>query len=502
MKKRKLFSFVSGICCLLCYAKYIYGIYFYQDADIVLYQQRTNYNWLDIGRYGLVLLRKVFGTDRANPYYEAVLFLTAFLVLILFFGYFLDMASNQENSDGKLLITSVIFMTYPLWAEQFYFQFQSFEILAGYLLTLIFLFLSLQGVREKKTVYQIVAVVTAFIAFGVYQSFINVFLTGFVGMCLLNLKEISEFQEFIRIVKSYVIVFVIAFLAYLFLYCFFFSSSDYLQAGWGNADIKEILFHIESYVRMVLSGKIKFFPITYLLAGLFALLASVVFYRKEKVKICLKLLVSIGLLFVLFSSPFLLLFVTGYFTVARALLAFPLGAALLFYYAYDIFEKRKGAIFYVVILLGVVCCLRQTESLMRIFYTYDIISESDKITALQLNYDIDRVLAEEGQMPIAVIGTMDARRNPACCSEEETSWSFLFQSSILQNMNMELKYYWSTCYFVNWFRMYGIEYAWASQEQVQMAAEESHSMEVWPNEGGICVRNGICIIKLSDTEIQ
>lgn len=502
MKKRKFFSVVSGMCCLLCYAKYIYGIYFYQDADIVLYQQGTNYNWLDIGRYGLVLLRKVFGTDKANPYYEAVLFLTAFLALILFFGYFLDMASNQENSDGKLLIISVIFITYPLWAEQFYFQFQSFEILAGYLLTLISLFFSLEGVREKKIAYQIAAVVTAFIAFGVYQSFINVFLTGCVGMCLLNLKEISAFREFIRMVKSYVIVFAIAFLGYLFLYRFFFSSSDYLQAGWGSADIKEILLHIESYVRMVLSGKIKFFPVTYLLAGVFALLASIYFYRKEKVKNCWQWPVSIGLLFALFLSPFLLLFVTGYFTVTRALLVFPLGAALLFYYVYDVFEKRKGVIFYAVVLLGVVCCLRQTESLMRIFYTYDIISESDKITALQLNYDINRVLAEEGQMPVAVIGTLDARQNPACCSEEETGWSFLFQSSILQNMNMEPKYYWSTCYFVNWFRMYGIEYAWASQEQVQMAAEESRSMEVWPKEGGICVRNGICIIKLSETEMQ
>ena len=43
------------------------------DTDIMIVYPETTYNWLNIGRWGLILLQKVFGMRWFNPYIECAI---------------------------------------------------------------------------------------------------------------------------------------------------------------------------------------------------------------------------------------------------------------------------------------------------------------------------------------------------------------------------------------------------------------------------------------------
>lgn len=503
IKERKMVVFIISILCGLCYAKYIFGIYFYQDAGVILFRQGTTYNWLGIGRYGLVIIRKIFGTDMSNPYFEAILFLVTFILLVLFWMFFMEKLTAKSSSDFKNIVFGAIFLTYPLWTEQVYFQFQSFEILIGYLLTSIALYFLFFGVKEHKYLYKILAIATAILAFGIYQSFVNVFITGCVGMYLLSLKKDTTFKKFISVIVEYIVVFVISFVIYELLCHFFFSSSDYLsgQIMWGKQSASSILLSIRDYFINVLLGKGSFFPYTYLIVSILVVFACLLiifinFKKSTGTYVFVTVLVSL----VLLLSPFLLALFTGMPTINRGQLALPLAVAIGYFFVFTFFEENikiyVKKFVYCIALAGVISVLWQTNDLMRIFYTYDIISESDKIKATKISYDLDKVIAKEGNLPIAFIGSVDAGVNPACCDTSE--WSYLFDSNLLANEVLEPHYYWSGGYITGWYGMYGINYVAASREQVVAAIEESKNMNIWPNEGGIKVKDGIIIIKLSE----
>ena len=72
---------------LISYVPYAFATDYYVDSEVVINIPGTNYNWLEIGRYGLVFCRKILGTNWYNPYYTGILmlfFLTSQLLKSLF----------------------------------------------------------------------------------------------------------------------------------------------------------------------------------------------------------------------------------------------------------------------------------------------------------------------------------------------------------------------------------------------------------------------------------
>ena len=119
---------LAGI--LFSYSSYAFATDYYVDSEVVINLPETNYNWLEIGRYGLVFCRNLLGTTWYNPYYTGILMLLFLWLTGMTFSY---VCSKLFPSLSASVITlgSLIFLTYPTFSEQYYFQFQSAEITFG-----------------------------------------------------------------------------------------------------------------------------------------------------------------------------------------------------------------------------------------------------------------------------------------------------------------------------------------------------------------------------------
>lgn len=66
------------------------------DTDLFMTHPFSNYNWLDIGRWGLVLLKKIVNKSGFSVYYEGIM---AFIVIVLFllaYAFLFDSLSNKK----------------------------------------------------------------------------------------------------------------------------------------------------------------------------------------------------------------------------------------------------------------------------------------------------------------------------------------------------------------------------------------------------------------------
>lgn len=499
VKSNPLMVVITFVVFFLSFYKLMFNTHFYQDAGATILSQGSNYNWLDIGRFGLVFVRAIFGTNNTNPYFEAALFFVALTITGLVWGYFLNILTEKKNSIWLSILFAIIFLTYPTFTDQYYFQFQSFEMVLGNLFVVISLILLYVGARDWNWLFIILSIPVAILAFGIYQSFVPVFITGCIGMYLISLKKDVRFKDTLKTIGTYLLAFLIAFGIYELLCKLFFTSGDYIsnQIAWGNMDILDIKDNLNYYIRSLILGRGSFFTPSYMIVGilmLLTLLYIINFYWDEnKTYIVISIIISIMLLL----SPLMLTLLTGTPTLNRAQLALPLMIGLGLMFVINSFDSVK-VLKYILLLVGFGCCLVQINSTLRISYTYDVISENDRVTATKLSYDLDKIIANNGDMPIAFIGTHEASANAAACDTHE--WSYLFDSSLMINSTMEPYYYWGTMGMTDYYKMIGINYTNADENQIAIATEYAREMPIWPADNSIQIKDGIIIVKMSYIE--
>ena len=61
----------------------IFNLSVTMDTDLFINTPRSVYNWLDIGRYGLIFTEKIFGIRWYNPYINSTL---GFFAIVAFFN--------------------------------------------------------------------------------------------------------------------------------------------------------------------------------------------------------------------------------------------------------------------------------------------------------------------------------------------------------------------------------------------------------------------------------
>ena len=133
---------------------------------------------------------ELLGTANANPYYTAVSVYIFFCRKCHCLEFFItEIVLVVKFTNSILAIFYSLFITYPALSEQFYFQFQSCEIVFGYILVGVSLTLLFINIGHKKWPILILSVLTATLAFSVYQSFVNVYISACLGcfaFCLIG----------------------------------------------------------------------------------------------------------------------------------------------------------------------------------------------------------------------------------------------------------------------------------------------------------------------------
>ncbi len=463
------------------------------DTVIFANEPKTFYNWLDIGRQGLVLTKILFSPFGYNPYWEGFLTCLAMIIMAVLLLYYLEEVMKASISKLSCVIMLGIIESGVVFSLQYFFFMQIFEIYFSIILTLGSLICIYQWIF-KKNIYSCIAGILLMIwAFSSYQATVPLYiLCGIVGYMFYEEDKISEH---ITMILKLVITFLIAFLINMIITKLFFNSSDYLDTmyAWKNGTA---LQNIKSHIEAVWTGKNgviynQHYKIIVIAYAIWALL------NLKKIKLLKTLAAGMIIL-----APFYLTIYTGMHSVQRAQFNLLFCVAFSYMLLINKFSDLK-LVKNILIVLSIVNILNQSYTTLKLFYTDDVRYQSDAQYAYQISESLKREGIEENTLPVVFIGKISAGSNNDCL-EYDQDYSEYFGASIWgMNAGETPRYFWSTQLGSLFMQSLGIKYYNADETQVEEGRTIAKEMNCWPQENSIKVVNEeYVVVKLSEDEFE
>lgn len=462
------------------------------DTDLFINNPYSTYNWLDIGRQGLVFTKKIFGTMWYNPYISGVFFLTGIIFFCIIWSYLF----NIIRPGQPYFVFMSLFCTHPVFALQYFFQLQAFEITISIILVALALLFIYRWILYGGYANCIIGIVMMIWSFSSYQSNVGLYLAGGLA-CFILLNE-DNLKKILQIIIKLVITFSIGFLINIFITKLFFTHSNYLDNSfaWGKLPISECILNICKHIGATLFGIVSvIYSKAYIILIIFLLILFLIDIKKMNIS---KFIHWIAIGFLLLS-PFFLTFYLGSIPSQRTqiTLAFVIGFGYM--YVYKCIQNKKWKTIKIICILAIAIFLQQQISTtLRLFYTDDIRYQQDVEHAYKLSSDINKLgLGESPEIPIAFVGSLEANLNNSCFSG--IKGTEYFGLSVFEiHYSSEPHYFWNTISAIGFMNTIGIHYKEPTQEQILKARTTAIGMQCWPNEGGIQIKDGIIIIKLSE----
>lgn len=371
------FILLAGI--LLTYGRIAFATDYYVDSEVVINIPGTSYNWLEIGRYGLVFTKKLLGTSWYNPYYTGILLLLFLwltgITMTYLFGKLFPKLPHMMLTFGSL-----VFLTYPTFTEQYYFHFQSAEIAFGLWLTMMSMGLLYGFTWKGQKSFFLLSIPLYVLVFSIYQSFIPMALCGylvlFVSRISLEDCDVSFYQ---RSIIGSIAHFLLAFGISQGINSVFFESSSYLtdQVIWSEASGLESILAIATACFNMFIGRGIFYTSLLLFAVLFALVAIFMLYKQRGSVPCIwTSLAVLGITIV----PFLLTMLLGTTTSVRTQFVYGFSAMALIYVAATVLSWKTALCTTLVALvsIGQICTVNL------IWNIHTTITEFDKAASAKL----------------------------------------------------------------------------------------------------------------------
>lgn len=497
IKKHFFLGFALAAALALVYGKQAFSTDFYIDAEVILNNAHSVYNWDHIGRFGLIALKYLIGNNWYNPYFAAALYLASLWLLGMATGCLFSLF-GKELGDGVSFLFIGLFLFFPTYADQFMFRFQAFEVVCAMLLVVFATRYFYLFIKKQNYVAYTLAIVFSVFSFGIYQSMVNLQICLFIAVYLFSVTKSSQEQRR-HLVKHEIIHFLVSFIIYELVVQLFFSSGNYLsnQIGWLSGDLRGVIFNLLAYIKRILFALDVFYPITYLGCVLCSVLFLVWTFLYDRQKFMPYLIGVGGLL----ASVFFLALAMGTPSPYRSQCMLPFVCAVIWLYMTLWLRKRGGYQYAACVFLGVIFLFCQSAVLMRLFYTQDIIRDADKTSAIQIMAKLVDTDQKDGAKPIVFLGHMDAKTNASCYTKQEVA-SYLsysvYEFAYIEGVSVDTPDYFNSLRILGYFKTMGFDYAVPSVELVEAAKAEGADMESWPAVG--CVREmaDCVIVKLSD----
>lgn len=480
----------------LAYGKQAFSTDFYVDAEVIINNPRSIYNWDQIGRFGLIALKMLLGGNWYNPYLEAALFLVTLWCTGMAVCYLFSVVAGKVNTCINV-IYAAIFLIFPTYADQFMFRFQAFEIVFAMLLVVCASTYFYRFYTEKNKGAFLLAVCMDIFSFGIYQSMVNLQICFFIAIYLFRMDS-CDWKERRRLIGLEMLEFLISFVIYECIVKLFFSGGDYLtnQIGWLSGDLYMTIRNLLAYVKRVLLAMDVFYPITYLVCvgcGIGILVWSL--YKKKNFAANV---LGIG---AMLASPFFLALITGTPTAYRAQCMLPFTCAVMWLYTTKMVKERKNVMYAISVAAGVVFLMVQGAVLMRMQYTQDVIREADEIQAMQIIDRIQQVKEDDTQKPVVFLGHLDARTNGSCYTKTQAA-SFLsysvYEFAYVVGVPVDTPNYYNTGRILGFFETLGFPYEVPTSDMVAEAENQCSEMPIWPQKGSIQETEHYIVVRLSE----
>ena len=473
------------------------------DTEIMLNDyEGMSFSWIGIDRFGLVLTKKILKLVPFNPFVANFLMLCTMFLLLMFLCFmFSSLAKKFKNRAKCLFILPCVFITHPLFAEQFNYTLQAFEVSFAIFLAFLAAYLITKWIFDSKNLtHLILGTIFLIWAFWSYQAILFLYISlvlalyvyAFFNSCKGpdNINEKWDDKIFFRLAAfKYVTTFIVSYVVYFIVNkvvktILHAGTAAYLDGmiEWGRQkalveSIKGILNHILGY---------RFFCIC---GFIFFVLALVFFYYKVNNKI-LFILSLIGLL----GSPFLLAFYLGHPPVPRSQFSLQLVLALSLFFMTQFLEKKTLLKFFTVV-VSMFTAFTQGYRVANVFYSEYMRYNYDVFIANKIEERINILdIEDQHSKPIVFVNLL---RSPVVAKDMKCNnigVSF-FEWYNPHDPNMPL----GVTYVARGFmQTIGYNYKLPTNEECKRALEISKNMKLWPSPYSVKYEDGIIIVKLPE----
>lgn len=515
------------------------ALFFTYGIKLICYNFGVDTNWfmaqnkafsivqIAVGRFGIVLMWFLRWQEGFNP---LTAFFTAFCLIWFFtlsWCYVIALFDKNTGRNNKLIPFALVFMTMPVWAEQFYFVFQATEnalIIAMCPYVIHFLFKGFLEGRKGKVAG---AVILFAFMISVYQAIIPLFLGG-VCACFLLWRERSDCEPRVyrKLCLQLATSLAVSTIIYFFLAravipaLFQIELLEYMDNmnHWGSKPLSEIalqllLFcylitvgHIQQAQEIVIqmmmnysqpsqrriemlinagrtAGNILLFPIVIVFLIKLNIIARENFLPKRRL---LYVLAGVGIPL----SIMVLAFLGGNIPPVRALYALPFATAFMFFFVARASKKRFAAI---VTTAAILLSLYQAGLSARLFYSDHVRFSEDTRLAYELGGIIRQTMPEGKNLPVAFVGRYDGTQNFRNHTKGQVIGHSIFEHSDSRSWALH-----TTGLVLSTMSILGMHFDEPNPAQLVRAQAEAASMPAYPNHGYVRAMEDMIVIKISN----
>lgn len=503
VRKDLLLCFIGSLISIVAYAPLAFSKGYCADLEY-MFQGDGFYNWSEIGRFNLILLKYIASFGKYRPFLEGILFsLTLAALYVALFIFFTNINRNASTVSGAF--AAVLSLIFPTFAEQYYFRFQCFEVAFSMLLLVIANIFLTDFIRTKKWQLAVIAVILPALSFGTYQSMMNVAVTFYFGMFILMLFEFDD-----KKIKFGAISCTLQFISSLALYkiitLIFCEKGSYIgnKVMWGQFPLSTCYHFVVHYVRVVLFGEKYVYTLSFLICILLAFVTVILLFAKEKAKAIWVFLGFAGLC----ASPFILAIIQGFEAEARTQLALPFATGFLWLFFANTFMKRieikkkslsRISFISIGLLSVIVFGLNsfKTEKLIKsgLEIVKSDLSVSNKIIGDLKNYNC--LSTDSSSKPVIIIGLPDTESKNSLYTYNDENKLYILTSVYSLDCDVTPKYFFSTNRALGFYSFLGTDFNRPDvSDYMQEAYELSDGMPSYPNNGYIFESENCIVVNL------
>ena len=503
------FGLIVGI----VYGGYICSGSFFLDSEIMAIRPEFMRDvWLGSNRFGMVATSLLFGLGRLNPWLSNILMGLVMWACALFLSFSSFCWTGGERRYRFFYgYFPALFLTAPVFVEQYLFVLQSFEISVGMFLTLAAAYCSDRSCRRGGNWHTLAGLFFLVWALGTYQAFAPMYLSlalaAFLLRCLTD-GGLRVFSYGLRQAGFFLAACLLYLAAAVLVREGSGVQSDYIgnMIRWKTDGTAAALAAIQDHVLQIMMAARVFFRPYYLPAMALCVLQALCYGWKEKAGKGFGWFVFGGGLLLL--SPFYMTFLTGGVQPIRTQFAYPVTAAL-FLAHLTVAPRREEAreringqkkagravCMLPVLMTGVClfCAARQGRDTAQLFQTAGEAYRNDVLTANRMYPDICRAAGavDMKECSVIFIGGRDAGiQGPALYGELAGKSFFGAEAHVPGGVSSRLG---------GLFPILGMDLK-VEPENVDayfQAVEYMKDAPDWPAEGSIRKMGGTVVVRLS-----
>lgn len=356
LKENKWNIVIVTILTLIIYIYRLYNNGFSVDTEVMINDsQGQMMSWMITGRWSLYLTKFVFHLIPINITLTNILAVMFLILNAIIWTYYLERISSINDYKYNWVFMSA-FVSSPILCEQIGFTLQAFEIIFGLFMMALGMFLLEAWMNNQKNFFQLIgAIIIVTYCFGLYQSFIFLF----IFICILSfvlkyelIQDIDLKKASIDILK-YIGVFLVTFILFevvskLVLRYLGVDSGTYLfdQVLWGKESFVFIIKNIILNIVRLIIGKNALYHI-FLLAFMIIFCITYCFDRTYNLK---TKIFKIVLVFLLYVAPFVLNIVLGGEAAVRTLFSLCFLNVFLIWY---VMIKNKSKLLKIIVIISI-----------------------------------------------------------------------------------------------------------------------------------------------------